>query len=169
MRKFVPAFLLLNCGIFAAALLPAQTAEREPVNLKLFVSPLAGPDAELAKSVRAKLIGNLEKHGISITESKENADAILSGTGLMQAATNFRGRPHIHVLGSMRLVNKNGVALWAGDVSSGSFAISESASFVEKVTEKVVSALAEESKRRSSEPVALGNGRHTTLAVAIQP
>ena len=154
MRKFFHVLLLLNCGIFAAALLPAQTVTREPVNLRLFVGLLKGPDAELVKSIRAKLIGDIEKHGIIVTGSKEDADAILSGTGLMQAATNFRGRPHIHVLGSMRLVNKNGVALWAGDVSSGSFAISESASFVEKVTEKVVGALAEESKRRSSEPIA---------------
>jgi hypothetical protein len=52
------------------------------------------------------------------------------------------------------LVNKNGVTLWAGDVSSGSLAISKSASFVEKVTSKVAVALAEESKRRSSEPTA---------------
>jgi len=154
MRKLGCAIMLLTCGIFAAALLPAQTTTRPSVELKVFVKPLEGPDAGLAKSVRAKLIGNLEKHGVSITESKENADAILGGSGLMQAATNFRGRPHIHVLATMRLVNKNGVALWAGDVSSGSFAINESASFVEKVTEKVAGALAEESKRRSSEPIA---------------
>jgi proteasome assembly chaperone (PAC2) family protein len=137
-----------------AALLPAQTTTRQPVELKVYVKPLEGPDAELAKSVRAKLISNLEKHGVLITESKENADAILGGSGLMQAATNFRGRPHIHVLATMRLVNKNGVVLWAGDVSSGSLAISESASFVEKVTSKVAVALAEESKRRNSEPAA---------------
>jgi len=154
MRKLIPAFLLLACGIFATALLPAQTEIREPVNLRLFVGPLAGPDAELVKSIRAKLIGDIEKHGIIVTGSKEDADVILTGSGLMQAATNFRGRPHIHILASMRLVNKNGVALWAGDVSSGSFAISESASFVEKVTEKVAFALSEESKRRNSEPVA---------------
>ena len=154
MRKLHHAIILLTCVISTAALLPAQTTTRQPVELKVFVKPLEGPDAELAKSVRAKLIGNLEKHGVLITEAKENADAILSGSGLMQTATNFRGRPHIHVLATMRLVNKNGVALWAGDVSSGSFAISESASFVEKVTSKVAEALAEESKRRSSEPVA---------------
>jgi hypothetical protein len=146
--------ILLTCVIFATALLPAQTTARPSVELKVFVKPLEGPDAELAKSIRAKLIGNLEKHGVSITESKENADAILGGSGLMQTATNFRGRPHIHVLASMRLVNKNGVVLWAGDASSGSLAISESASFVDRVTSKVVAALAEESKRRSSEPVA---------------
>jgi len=154
MRKFVHAVLLLSCGILAAALLPAQTATREPVNLKLFVSPLVGPDADLTKSIRAKLIGDLEKHGISVTGLKEDADAILTGSGLMQAATNFRGRPHIHVLGSMRLVNKNGVALWAEDVFSSRYAVSESASFVGKITGKVVAAMAEESKRRSSEPVA---------------
>jgi hypothetical protein len=53
----------------------------------------------------------------------------------------------------MRLVNKNGVALWAADVSSSRYAVSESSSFVEKVTEKVAAALSEESKRKSSEPV----------------
>ena len=152
MRKFFHVLMLLNCGIFAAALLQAQTVTREPVNLRLFVGLLKGPDAELVKSIRAKLIGDIEKHGIIVTGSKEDADVILTGSGLMQAATNFRGRPHIHVLGSMRLVNKNGVTLWVGDVSSGSFSISESASFVEKVTSKVAEALAEESKRRSSEP-----------------
>jgi hypothetical protein len=154
MRKLNRAIILLTCAIFATALLPAQTTPRPSVELKVYVKPLEGPDAELAKSIRAKLISNLEKHGVSITESKENADAILGGSGLMQAATNFRGRPHIHVLASMRLVNKNGVVLWVGDVSSGSLAISESASFVEKVTSKVAAALAEESKRRNSEPIA---------------
>ena len=153
MSKFVHAILLLSCGVFATVL-PAQTAMHQPMELRVYLSTLQGPDAELVKSIRAKLIGDIEKHGIIVTGSKEDADAILSGTGLMQAATNFRGRPHIHVLGSMRLVNKNGVALWAGDVSSGSFALNESASFVEKVTEKVAGALAEESKRRSSEPIA---------------
>lgn len=153
MQKLVHAILLLSCGIFATAL-PAQTAARQPLILNLYVSPLEGPDANLVKSVRAKLIDELAKRGIAIIESKENADAILTGSGLMQAATNFRGHPHIHVLASMRLVNKNGVALWAGDVSSRSLAFSESASFVDRVTDKVVAALAEESKRRNSEPVA---------------
>jgi len=156
MRKIVPVLLLLACGIFAVAMLPAQIATHETMDLKLYVSPLEGPDAELAKSIRGKLIGNLEKHGISITESKENADAILSGSGLMQSsfATSIGHRPTLRIHASMRLVNKNGVALWAEDVSSSRYAVSESSSFVEKVTSKVADALAEESKRRSSEPIA---------------
>src|ERR1035438_1695030 len=115
MRKFVPVLLLLACGIFAVTMLPAQIATHEAMDLKLYVSPLEGPDAELAKSVRGKLIGNLDKHGISITESKENADAILSGNGLMQSsfATSIGHRPTLRIHASMRLVDKNGVALWA--------------------------------------------------------
>jgi hypothetical protein len=156
MRKFVYALLLLSCGTFATALLPAQSATRQTIDLKVFVSPLQGPDAELAKSIRAKLIGDLEKHGVSVTESKENADAILTGSGLMQSsfATSIGHRPTLRIHASMRLVNMNGVALWAEDVSSSRYAVSESSSFVEKVTAKVAVALSEESKRRSSEPVA---------------
>jgi hypothetical protein len=153
MRKLVYATLLLTCGI-GASLLPAQTAMQEPMEMRVVLGPLRGADAERVKSIREKLIADLEKHGVIITDEQADADAILTGSGLMQAATNFRGRPQIHLLASMRLVNKNGVAIWAGDVSSGSLAFSQSASFVEKVTDKVVDALAEESKRRSSEPTA---------------
>lgn len=157
MRKFLLTLLILFSSILAASPLAAQQQAntqqpKQPIALMVFIRTLDGPDADLSNSIRAKLIDNFEKNGIAVTESKENADAILTGSGLMQAATNFRGRPRIHILASMRLVNKRGVALWAGDVSSGSFAISESSSFVEKVTEKVALALAEESKRIASEP-----------------
>jgi hypothetical protein len=156
MRKFVHATVLLVCGVFAAMPLNAQSEMPQSNDLKVYVSPLQGSDAELAKSIREKLIRAFEKHGIFVTESSENADAILTGSGLMQSsfATSVGHRPTLHIRASMRLVNKNGVALWAADVSSSRYAVSESASFVEKVAGKVVDAMAEESKRRSSEPVA---------------
>ena len=98
---------------------------------------------------------DFEKHGISVTETKEDADAILTGSGLMQSSfpTSIGHRPTLRIHASMRLVNKNGVALWAADVSSSRYAVSESSSFFERVTEKVAEALSEESKRKNSEPV----------------
>jgi len=154
MRKLIRATLLLACGVFGAALVHAQAEMQQPNDLKVFIAPLAGPDADLVKSIQAKLIRDFEKQGILVTEIKENADVILTGTGVMQSnfATSLGHRPRYRIRGSMRLVNKNGVALWTADVSSSPYAVSESSSFVEKVTEKVAAALSEESKRRNSEP-----------------
>ena len=156
MRKFVHVTALLVCGVFAAMPLNAQSEKQQYNDLKVYVSPLQGSDAELAKSIREKLIRDFEKHGILVTESSEYANAILTGSGLMQSsfATSVGHRPTLRIRASMRLVNKNGVALWAEDVFSSRYAVSESASFVGKITGKVVDAMAEESKRRSSEPVA---------------
>jgi len=155
MRKFVCAAFLLACGAFGAAFVPAQSERQQTIDLKVFVAPLAGPDADLVKSIRTKLMKDFEKHGISVTETKEDADAILTGSGLMQSSfpTSIGHRPTLRIHASMRLVNKNGVALWAADVSSSRYAVSESSSFFERVTEKVAEALSEESKRKNSEPV----------------
>ncbi|MFZ1085566.1 MAG: hypothetical protein WAN35_11415 [Terracidiphilus sp.] len=155
MTKFICVAFLLACGVFGTVFIHAQSEEQETRDLKVFIAPLSGPDADLVNSIRAKLIRDFEKHGISVTETRENADAILSGSGLMQStfATSLGHRPTMRIHASMRLVNKNGVALWAADVSSSRYAVSESSSFVEKVTEKVAEALSEESKRRNSEPV----------------
>ncbi|MGA2887779.1 MAG: hypothetical protein ABSE51_06985 [Terracidiphilus sp.] len=156
MRKFVHALLLLTCGIFAAALLLAQTTAQQSNDLRVFVRPLEGSDAELAKSVGKKLIHELEKHSISVTESKDDADAILTGSGLMQTSRkhSYGSHPAVCIRGSVRLVNKNGVTLWTEDVSSSRYAVNETSSFVDRVTDGVAKALSEESKRRSSEPVA---------------
>lgn len=158
MRKFMPAIILvLFCEIFTGTLLQAQSEAETPFapKLKVFVKPLQGPDAELAKTVRVKLVDDLTDHGISVVESEEYADAILSGSGLMQTTRSPGDKYHfMHVRAAMRLVNKNGVALWAGEASSSKTAVSESSSFAENVVKKVAVALAEESKRKSSEPVA---------------
>ena len=120
MRKFVHTTLLFACGILAAYPLNAQSEMPQSNQLTVFVSPLQGSDAELAKSIREKLIRDFEKHGILVTESQESADAILTGSGLMQSsfATSLGHRPTLRIHASMRLVNRNGVALWIVDVSS---------------------------------------------------
>ena len=156
MRLFVRATILLACGVFAGAFVHAQTEKHQTNDLMLYIAPLEGPDAELVDSIRVKLIRDLEKRGISVTETREDADAILTASGVMRSSIPTRPgrRPKTCIRGTMRLVNKNGVALWAAYVSSSWYAVNESSSFAENVTEKVATALSEESKRRNSEPAA---------------
>jgi hypothetical protein len=151
MRKSFRAALLFCCGLFAVALLPVHS---QSPRLNLYVQPLQAADADLAKSVREKLIVELEKRGIAVVESGEGADAVLSGSGLVESPypTSLGHRPSIRIRAGMRLVNRKGVAIWAGDVSSARFAVSRTASFVDKAADGVQGALAQESKRRASEP-----------------
>jgi len=151
MRKSLRVALLFCCGLLAIAPLSARS---QSPHLNLYVQPLQSADADLAKSVREKLIVEFEKRGISVVESGEGADAILSASGLVESTspTSLGHRPSIRIRAGMRLVNRNGVAIWASDVASARFAVSRTASFVDKAAEGVVAALTLESKRRASEP-----------------
>ncbi len=122
----------------------AQTAMQQTNDLKVFVSPLEGQDADvLGKSIRTKLISSLEKHGVSITESKENAGAFLAGSSLVQTTKKWKIEGHTSycIRATMKLVSKDGAALWESDVSSDRIAVSETSNFVEKVTQGVVKTL----------------------------
>lgn len=154
MRKFVRNLLLLLSAIAATAMLEAQNATPQASDLRVYVAPLQGEDADLAKTVTEKLIGFLKKRGVSVSESREEADAVLSGSGLIQSTfgTSFSRRPSYRIRAIMRLVNKRGVILWAADVSSSRYAVSESSSFADKAAKSVSDALSEESKRKNSEP-----------------
>jgi len=156
MRKIITVLLLTICGFVAGRQLLAQDEARQPVILRVYVQPLEGPDADLVKSVRSKLVDELIKHGIVLSESAETADVVLSGRGVMQSAHSIRPghHPFLRVRGSMRMVNKNGVAFWVADVSSSPAAVSESASFVERVGKGVTDALSAESKRLNGDAVA---------------
>ncbi len=101
----------------------------------IYVAPLEGENTPLADMLHAKLISALAKlQGISIVEDEENADAILTGSGLIQTATSEYGHVHCRIQGGMRLVSKDGgVVLWADDVVSSRFARSASSSFAESV------------------------------------
>jgi hypothetical protein len=87
------------------------------------------------------------RHGVSVVESEEQADAILTGSGLIQTVTNIYGRSFYRVQVAMRLDNKDGVVLWADDISSSRFAQSASSSFAENVARKLVQAIAGESDK----------------------
>lgn len=154
MLKCVCSLLLLFCAVTATVMLNAQKATPPASDLSVFVAPLHAEDAYLAKTVTAKLIGSLKKRGVLVSESREEADAILTGSGLIQSTfgTSFSRRPSYRIRAIMRLVNKRGVILWAADVSSSRYAVSESSSFADKAAKSVSDALSEESKRKNSEP-----------------
>jgi hypothetical protein len=130
-------------------LLSAQPAVRRVQEVKtVFVAPLDGDNAAVANLVTAKLITYIAKmHGVSVVESEDKADAILTGSGLVQNITNIYGRSFYRVQAAMRLDNKDGVVLWADDITSNRFAQSASSSFAENVAKKLVQAIVGESDK----------------------
>ena len=140
MRKSVLAVLLLLCGISGAAMLSAQTGAQSSQGVKVFVD-LEGSDPELANMYAAKLISHLMKHGISVVESMDDADAILHGSGLVQSYSTEYGHTRYIAQAGMRLVNKDGLVLWADDVRSSRYAESASTSFAENVAKSLEKSL----------------------------
>src|SRR6266446_5431825 len=121
MQRHVCVTFLVLAGTM---LLGAQTSVQRLQDVKtIYVLPMDAHNAEMANLITAKLISHLAKcRSISIVESEDNADAILTGSGLVRSTSNAYGHPGFHVSGAMRLDNKDGVVLWADDVSSGRFA-----------------------------------------------
>jgi|SRR5580704_15022178 hypothetical protein len=145
MRKSVWATLLLICGVFGAVILSAQTATPKPSDLKIFVD-MEGSDPAVANMYAAKLISHLVKHGFSVVESMDDADAILHGSGLIQTYSTENGHTRYFAQAGMRLVNKDGAVLWADDIRSSRYAESASSSFAENVAKSLEKGLAEKGK-----------------------
>jgi hypothetical protein len=84
---------------------------------------------------------------VSIVEDEENADAILTGSGLVQTATSEYGHTRYLIQAGMRLISKeSGVVLWADNVSSSRFARSASSSFAEIVAKSLGRVFADKQK-----------------------
>ena len=139
--RYAAAALLLICSTFGIAL-NAQTAHQP----KVFVNPLEGSDKALADMVSAELISHLVKHGIAVTESVDDADAVLNCAGLVETSTSYEGHTRFHIHAGVRLVDKNGGVLWADDVSSSRYASSASSSFAENVAKSLEDALSKPQK-----------------------
>jgi hypothetical protein len=95
----------------------------------------------------AKLISHLVKRGVSVTESVDDADAVLSGSGLFQSSSSDYGHVRYRLQAGMRLVNKDGSVLWADDVSSSRFSESASSSFADNVAKSVAQALSQRAQK----------------------
>lgn len=96
--------------------------------------------------IRDKIISYLVKYGVSVLETGEDADATLSGSWLTQSA-QVNGRAFYSIRGSMRLVTKKGLVLWADDVSNDPYAQSASSSFADDVAKKLTRAMNDANRR----------------------
>jgi hypothetical protein len=129
--------------VFVLTAVAAASAAGSPAALKdvkaIYVAPLEGQNGPVADMLHSKLIGALAKvDGISIVEDEENADAILTGSGLIETPMSEYGHVRYHVQGGMRLISKEGgVVLWADNISSDRFAHSASSSFAENVAKSL--------------------------------
>jgi len=148
MRRLLLTLFAVTCGLTVS--LHAQHSVKRLQDVKtIYVAPLGGPDAELANLVSAKLVSYLAKHReISVVEVPDNADAVLTGTGRVESRNNANGGVSYRVQAAMRLDNKDGLILWADDVSSSFFARSATSSFAENVAKKLLEAMFPESANK---------------------
>jgi hypothetical protein len=140
---FTALSFLVICSIAVGAKATlAQAASSQPRILRIYVNHLESSDQAFGDMVTAKLISRLVKHGLTVVESEEDADAVLTGSGMMQQSTSEYGHTHFRVHAGMRLVSKDkGTVIWADDVASSKFAESASSSFAENVARSVERAL----------------------------
>jgi hypothetical protein len=146
MRKQAQAIFLLLCGM---VLLNAQTPVQGLKNVKAVYVSLEGQNASVGEMLRAKIIAQLTKiQGLSVVEEETDADAILTGSGLVQSGVNEYGRTRYRIQGGMRLISKEGGrVLWADDISSSRYARSASSSFAENLAKKLGQAFADSQKK----------------------
>lgn len=146
MRKAI--FATIFFALTTASVLPAQQDGAVQHSLRIFVAPLESNDQPLADMVTAKLISHLVKHGLSVVDTEENADVVLTGAGMVQSSLSEYGHTHYKVHGGWRLVSKKDDAvIWADDVSSSRFATSASSSFADNVAKSVEEALGSKSHK----------------------
>jgi hypothetical protein len=81
------------------------------------------------------------KHGITVVESEDDADAVLRESGVVQSSNDQYGQNHYRIQGGVRLVNRDGKIIWADDINSGKFSESASTGFAENVAKSVAKAL----------------------------
>jgi hypothetical protein len=145
MKKAGILFLLL----LATTLLNAQSLKHVH---RIYVEELhfaSNPDWD--GFVRSKLISSLVQDcgsGCTVVEAigptgdngEDTADAVLTGTVLVQCSDNNR---RCRIQGAMRLVDKEGAVLWAATIYSSPFARSASSSFADNTAKKLASFLAQ--------------------------
>jgi hypothetical protein len=145
-RKLVLTALLIS-GFFGTMNLVVQAAPPSSQGMKVFVTPFEGSNAAAVNMLSAKMISHLVKRGVAVTESVDDADAVLTGSGLFQTSTTEYGHMRYRLQAGMRLVNKDGVVIWADDVSSSRFSESASSSFADNVAKGVAEALSQRAQK----------------------
>jgi hypothetical protein len=131
---------VLFCG---TVLLNAQAPVKRVRSV--YVNEIHFPNnPDLDGVVRSKLISSLAQYcGSDCTVKEavngegENADAVLTGTVIIQSPDSRRYR----VQGAMRLVDSDGAVLWAATLGSSPLARSATSSFADNVAKKLASFL----------------------------
>lgn len=144
--RFFAFFCLAAVFVTSAADSP-QTLIK---NVKtIYVASLEGSNQPVTDMLRAKLISAVSKiPGIAVVEEEDNADAILTGSGLMAAPISEYGHVHYRVQGGMRLISKEGeVVLWADNITNSRFARSASSSFADNVAKSLERVFADRQKK----------------------
>jgi len=143
-------YLLALCG--SASLLLAQSeveVQRLQDVKKIFVAPVRGDNAALANLLGAKLVTYLAKQKrVVVVDSEEAADANLSVAGRLDSTTGSYGETYYHLQAAVHLSNKDGVILWAEDLSNSRFARSATSSFAERVAKKLAQAMLEADRKQ---------------------
>jgi hypothetical protein len=146
-RKSALTLLLLIVGLSGAPALTAQSTLTQTQALKIYVNPMGGGDVAENNMLTAKLVSHLVKHGVAVVEAIDDADAVLTGSGVVLTAPRGDGQVGYRIQAGMRLVNKDGAVIWADDVKSSRFSESASTSFSENVAKSVAQALAQKDQK----------------------
>ena len=146
--QFLPTFFLGVALATAANSSPDQLAKIKTI----YVAPLEGQNQAITSMLREKLISTLTKiQGISIVDDEESADAVLTGTGVMEATTSEYGHPRFFIQGGVHLTSKNGgVIVWAANIASSRYARSASSSFAENVAKSLGRAFTDTQQKKGS-------------------
>jgi hypothetical protein len=149
--KLHSIWIALLCCLMTTPALRAQRVTNNDRPLRVYVGPISGPEEEFTHHVRARLVDELLERGVALVETEENADAVLTGERVQESTKKLRvgQRPAFCIRGDLKLVARRGALLWAGDVSSDRYAVSQSASFAQNAGKKIALALDEEAKRKS--------------------
>jgi len=109
---------------------------------RIYVVPIEGDNVALANLLSAKLVSYLAKQQrVTVVDSEEAADAVLVSAGRLDTVTGPYGQLHYRLQGAVHLSSKDGVILWADDLTNSRFARSATSSFAEKVARKLSQAM----------------------------
>jgi hypothetical protein len=134
--RFLAFFVVAAVFIASAADSPQVLLRRVKT---IYIARLEGQNKPVTDMLQAKLIAAVSKvQGIAVLEDEENADAILTGSGLLETGATEYGHTRVRIQAGMRLVSKDGeVVLWADNIASSRFARSASSSFAENVAKSL--------------------------------
>ena len=149
--------VLFTSAIFLLSAFPLTTLSQanltEPSRLRIYVGEVKG-DADLTRSIRSQLVDELVARRIALVASEEQADAVLTASGVHRTGRRFTTPRKTTVLivirGDIELTSRDGKKLWKGDVSSAHWALSETRSFASNAAGQVDQSLRKLSRNRSS-------------------